>query len=223
MPVSVRETHRAERILKVGSSERLSLPDESVNFVLASPPYCTRIDYAMATSAELSLLGFRHASGFDQLRRNLMGSATVPKVHPAALPSWGSTCLEFLARLKNHTSKASETYYYKNHLQYFSSLSSSIREIGRVLRFDGKCVVVVQDSYYKDLHNDLSVMLTEMADSSGLIMEGRSDFPLTRTMAGINPAAKGYRDSFGATESVLLFRKSTSSVAQQINNIPNVV
>jgi hypothetical protein len=225
LPVSIglREAQRAERILKVGSSENLPLPDKSVSFVLASPPYCTRIDYAMATSAELSLLGFSPASGFDQLRRNLMGSTTVPKVRPAAAPSWGPTCLGFLGRLRKHTSKASETYYYKNHLQYFSSLSSSIAEISRVLRPDGKCVVVVQDSYYKDLHNDLPIMLTEMANSSGLIMERRSDFPLSRTMAGINPGAKGYRDSFGAIESVLLFRKSACSVAQQINNIPNVV
>jgi hypothetical protein len=98
-----------------------------------------------------------------------------------------------------------------------------MREIGRVLRSDGKCVVVVQDSYYKNLHNNLPVILTEMALSNGLATEGRRDFPLSRTMAGINPGAKDYRDSFGATESVLVLRKSASSVAQQINNVPNVI
>ena len=202
-PSLVSETQRAKRILRAGASEKLALPDESVSFILASPPYCTRIDYAMATSAEPSLLGFSPDSGFDRLRRNLMGSATVPKISPTVSTSWGSTCLEFVSRLRNHTSKASETYYYKNHLQYFRSLSSSIREIGRVLRSAGKCVVVVQDSYYKDLHNDLPAILTEMAGSNGLALEGRSDFRLSRTMAGINPGARGYRDSFDGTSGSL--------------------
>ena len=176
-------------------------------FVLGSPPYCTRIDYAMTTCAELSLLGFGRDSGFRDLRRELVGSATVPKVIPRTSEKWGSTCLGFLETLRQHTSKASATYYYKNHLQYFRSLSASIQEISRVLKPEGRCVLVVQDSYYKDLHNDLPVMLAEMATSRGLALEERCDFPLSRTMAGINPGSKGYRVSFSATESVLVFGK----------------
>jgi len=212
--VVVRETPRARRILKVASSERLPLQTGSVNFVLASPPYCTRIDYAVATSAELSLLGFGPGSGFKELRRELIGSATVPKTAPSVSEGWGKTCLGFLEDLRGHDSKASATYYYKNHLQYFRSLAASVLEMGRVLSPGGKCVLVVQDSYYKDLHNNLPVVLTEMATSGGLALEERCDFPLSRTMAGINPGAKGYRASFNATESVLMFGKSTSSSAE---------
>jgi hypothetical protein len=208
------ETPRAKRVLKVASSEKLPLECGSVNFVLASPPYCTRIDYAVATSAELSLLGFGSSSGFKELRRELIGNATVPKTVPTISEKWGMACLNFLEDLKDHSSKASATYYYKNHLQYFRSLYASIVEIGRVLSPNGKCVLVVQDSYYKDLHNNLPVVLAEMAATGGLTFEGRSDFPLLRTMAGINPSTKGYRASFSALESVLTFRKSDCSSAQ---------
>lgn len=206
----VQEGPRAERILKVASSEKLPLQTSSIDFVLASPPYCTRIDYAVATSAELSLLGFGEGSGFKELRRGLIGSVTVPKASPSISQTWGPTCLNFLDALYGHESKASATYYYKNHLQYFSSLSASVAEVGRVLRSAGGCVLVVQDSYYKDLHNDLPVVLTEMAAASGLALTERNDFPLSRTMAGVNPGTKGYRESFNATESVLTFQKTAA-------------
>ena len=222
--VLISETPRGgERVLRVASSEKLPLQGSSVDFVLASPPYCTRIDYAVATSAELSLLGFGFNSGFKELRRELIGSATVPKVAPAVSATWGQACLRFLGELREHESKASATYYYKNHLQYFRSLSASVLEIGRVLRPGGKCLLVVQDSYYKDLHNNLPVILAEMATFSGLAFEHRHDFPLSRTMAGVNPGAKAYRESFGATESVMAFRKPTCLSAQQINHVSDIV
>ncbi|MDQ0340573.1 hypothetical protein J2S00_003397 [Caldalkalibacillus uzonensis] len=38
-----------EVILDVATSEQLPITDNTVNLVLTSPPYCTRIDYAMLT------------------------------------------------------------------------------------------------------------------------------------------------------------------------------
>jgi SAM-dependent methyltransferase len=214
---------RGERILTVASSDNLPLGTASVTNVLSSPPYCTRIDYAVATSAELSLLGFALESDFRQLRKGLIGSSTVPKVAPTAAPDWGETCLCFLDRLRTHPSKASATYYYKNHLQYFNSISSSLSEIGRVLTPGGKCILVVQDSYYKDLHNNLPLIFTEMAHSKNLVLEDKRDFPLTRTMAGINPKVNGYRRSFSAVESVLVLAKPRPSGAHKVNHNRHVV
>jgi len=39
------------------SSDSIPLPNSSIDLVISSPPYCTRIDYAIATSPELALLG----------------------------------------------------------------------------------------------------------------------------------------------------------------------
>lgn len=198
---------RRKMILGVASSERLPLCDASVDFVLASPPYCTRIDYAVATSVELALLGYSLDSDFDRLRRELIGSTTVPSAAPVVPSDLGETCLTFLDALSRHSSKASSTYYYKNHAQYFRSIASSLSEISRVLKRCGRCVLVVQDSYYKNLHNNLPQMFVEIADCRGLSLEEKHDFPLPRTMAGINPGANGYRRSFSATESVLVLSK----------------
>jgi hypothetical protein len=205
VPKSRAVASSAEKVIGVASSERLPLADASVSCVLGSPPYCTRIDYAVATSPELAILGYEFETEFDTLRRQLIGTSTVPSDVPEVPGNLGRLCLAFLEALSDHSSKASSTYYYKNHLQYFLSMGASLSEIRRVLRTGGRCVLVVQDSYYKDLHNDLPAILSEMANIRGLRLCGRTDFAMTRTLAGINPGAQEYRNSFSAVESVLIF------------------
>jgi hypothetical protein len=80
-------------------------------------------------------------------------------------------------------------------------------EIDRLLAKSGKCVIVVQDSYYKDIHNDLPKIFCEMANSIGWITIDRLNFDIKRTMASRNSRAKKYRSNSNATESVLVFRK----------------
>src|SRR5262249_55396125 len=107
--------------LEQASSDALPVDDCSVDLILSSPPYCTRIDYAVATMPELGLLGYGSDQGFAELRRRLIGTSTVPKLAPPATPEWGPTCNGFLERVESHPSKASKTYYLKSHLQYFHS------------------------------------------------------------------------------------------------------
>jgi hypothetical protein len=193
--------------LLVASSEAIPLAGESADLVLSSPPYCTRLDYAVATRLELALLGYSSES-FVNLRRSLIGSATVGKTIPGPLPSWGPTCNSFLDKVKRHPSKASRTYYYKSHVQYFRSIWNSLAEINRVLKSRAACFLVVQDSYYKDVHNNLPQIFAEMASGHGLDLFHRADFSSSRTLAGINPGVRQYRSQFGATESVLCLSKT---------------
>lgn len=116
--------------------------------------------------------------------------------------------MEFIYDLKGHKSKSSHSYYYLNHLQYFGAIQRSLTEISRVMKQSSSCVLVLQDSYYKDIHNDLPKMIIEMFEKTGLGLKHRKDFPLQRTRAGIHPGSKKYRKVFGATESVLCFAKT---------------
>jgi SAM-dependent methyltransferase len=197
-----------KKVLAVASSESLPLPDAVIDLVLSSPPYCTRIDYAVATSVELAALGYAEGDEFGKLRRALIGNTTVPREISEPSDTWGPTCLQFLSKLYRHSAKASSTYYYKNHFQYFRSIHRSLSEASRVLRAGGLCVLVVQDSYYKNIHNDLPRMIIEMGAHCGLPMREKYDFPMSRTMAGINPRAGEYRSSFNAVESVVVMSKS---------------
>lgn len=193
--------------LRAAASQRMPLSDLAVDFVLTSPPYCTRIDYAVATIPELCILGYQHRTSFDTLRRNLIGTSTVPKQVGEPKDAWGRTCNAFLKRVAGHTSRASATYYYKNHVQYYAAMFDSIQELSRVLRSGGTCIMVVQDSYYKEIRNDLPAIVAEMGEYSGLRLRRREDFVYANSRAQVNPKTRRYRTGFLQTESVLCLQK----------------
>lgn len=192
--------------LAVGSSTDLPINSQSVDLVLSSPPYCTRIDYAIATLPELAVLSVIGEPEIDSLRRALMGATTVPKSVPESL-EFGGICDEFLHRVREHSSRASSTYYYKNFFQYFFKLSQSIKEIARVLKSGGKCYLVVQDSYYKDIHCDLAKIIVDMFAPLGVEHISTYEFQSKNNMANINPKGKKYRSKTEAIESVVELKK----------------
>ncbi len=193
--------------IQVASSCLMPQACESVDCIITSPPYCTRIDYGVATMPELAILGFHPRKNFDILRRNLIGTSTVPKEADLPNINWGNTCNSFLKSLLKHHSKASKSYYYKSHLQYFGSIFSSMIEAARVLKPSATAVIVVQDSHYKDIHNNLPVIFSEMANEMGLILVRAEHYPPPRNMAKRNPEVKKYRTHITANESVLCFKK----------------
>lgn len=193
--------------IRIGNSECLDLPSSSVDLVLTSPPYCTRIDYAVTTAAELAILGIGQQQGLRELRDSLMGTTTVRGAPVKIDERWGTTCANFLSELHDHSSHASRSYYFKNHMKYFASLSSSIQEISRVLKPGGIFSVVVQDSYYKNIRNDLAKITAEMASAAGLTWFQQEDFRLSISMGSINRRGRTYRDAYRPTESVICFFK----------------
>ena len=106
-----------------------------------------------------------------------------------------------------HPSKASGGYYYKTHLDYFDKMARSLSRVTTALKPGGRAVFVVQDSYYKEIHNDLPQIVKEMGGKHGLKLSKRKDFHL-RSMSDINPGRKNYERPSGATESVLCFIKT---------------
>jgi DNA modification methylase len=188
--------------LKIGNAERIDLKSNSVDTIISSPPYCTRIDYAVSTALELAVLGYSK-SEFETLRRSLTGTSTVERLTGNADAAWGDTCLEFLDRLRVHPSVASKGYYYKNHIQYFRSLSHSVQEIARVLKPQGLCFLVAQDSYYKDVHNGVPAIISEMAINAGLRLTRRVDFATSNSMVKVNLKSKKYLPRRSSIESVL--------------------
>ena len=195
------------RIL-LGSSECIPLPDASVDAVLGSPPYCTRIDYTVATRIELAVLGVDERSGFRNLREASMGTTVILRQGPPPTNRClGQHANAFLESVASHPSKASSTYYYKQFGQYFSALADSVSEVARVVRPNGWFGVVVQDSYYKELHADLARIVAEMSSERGLNLKTQTDFPTQSCMRQIHPGSRSYRRPTKSVESVLLFRK----------------
>jgi len=137
-----------------------------------------------------------------------MGTTTVPSASQPISPVLGRTCINLLDEIRAHRSVSSNTYYLKNHIHYFSSLQKSIAEIHRVLKPQGIATFVVQDSVYKDVHNDLPTIVAEMGQVLGLTEFQRDDFSLGSSLSSINSRSRRYKPKgFRPTESVISFFK----------------
>lgn len=188
----------------LGDSRKLELPDSSIDVAIGSPPYCTRIDYGVATRPELAVLGAGDAQ-LKALRDDMVGTPTMTGAH-GDRGLWGPTAASFLAGVAGHASKASSGYYTSYFLQYYAGMWDSISELRRVLKPGAPAVLVVQDNYYKDLHNDTAKILGEMARAHGFEQAKRHDFPVIRNRASMNPKTRQYRTKASAVESVLVLQ-----------------
>src|SRR5439155_16885723 len=149
-------------VISRASSLRLPLVSNSIDAAVSSPPYCTRIDYVRATLPELAVIGHPNGRVIRRLRERMIGTPTIDQIEEYKSEDWGTTCSRFLSAVESHTSKASSTYYLKYYHQYFASIFASLKEIDRVLKPGGQCVLVVQDSYYKAKKINLPRMFIEM-------------------------------------------------------------
>lgn len=190
--------------VEIGDSRQLRLEDDCVDAVVSSPPYCTRIDYGVATRPELAVLGADEAQ-IKKLRDVMVGTPTVTG-RTGQSQQWGAAATAFLTQVAGHESKASSTYYTKYFKQYYAGMWSSLAELRRVTRPGGPVVLVVQDSHYKDVHNDTPGIVMEMAALVGFESNTRHDFAIPRTRASMNPKARHYRARATAVESVLILR-----------------
>lgn len=200
----------ATRVL-LGDSRALPLPQASVDFVLTSPPYCTRIDYVVNTSFELAALGFGSAAGdpFGKMRRTSMGT---PLSRGSAMPSipenWSPSIKSVLDGVKSHPSKASNSYYFKTFHQYFSDCAASLNEIGRCLKPRSCAVLVVQSSYYKEIKVDLPRLVVEMGETIGLRGEILSSRPVLKYLTQINRRSSAHCINRSYSESVVLLKSN---------------
>lgn len=195
-------------LLRVGNTTTDRAIFGKADLVVTSPPYCTRIDYAASTRLELAVLAPVTAATVEDLGRAMIGSTRVPVAPVRTSAAFGETCLAFLKQLKEHPSKASSGYYYQTHVDYYRKMVGSLQNVSNSLRADGVAIIVVQDSHYKEIHNDLPAIITEIADLCGLRLRRRENFAIGQTFGGLNPKTRKYRQSSTATEAVLVLQKS---------------
>lgn len=198
--------HPGDCKVSLSDTVAMELSEGSVDFVLTSPPYCTRIDYTAATRIELAVLAPLLKTAERALGWQMIGSTQVPKGEIALDEGWGKTCVSFMSALKAHPSKGSGGYYYRTHLDYFDKMNRSMQRLAVALKAGGRAVLVVQDSYYKNIHNDLPTIITEIGAYHGLTLSQSKAFHL-RSMSDIHPGRRTYVRPSGATESVLCFSR----------------
>jgi hypothetical protein len=179
--------------------------DLAVDLVLTSPPYGTRIDYIVATLPELAILGVGQDQ-LQELRIRMLGTPRlgIEKIDYSDVV--GDYATRFLKKVEKHPSKASTGYYLRYFTSYLRGLQSALGQAISRTRQGGAIALVVQDSYYKNVHFDLPRLVAEFGQILGLASE-RVDFKVKRTKAAIHPTSKNYRDTFGAVESLVILTK----------------
>jgi DNA modification methylase len=192
--------------VQLSDSRRLPVNDRVADACIASPPYCTRIDYVVGSLPELALIGCPNAVAARAIRDGMLGTPTMSAKTPEAQRDWGKTCRAFLKYVRGHNSHASEGYYWRNYLQYFDGLYASLAEINRVLSDRAMCVLVVQDSHYKGRQLDLGTIVAEMAAAMKWRLRKRVEYGC-HTLASINRGARQYGSSGRATESVIVLER----------------
>ena len=177
-----------------------------VDMVISSPPYCPRIDYAVATIPELIALGTITKKSFESLRYAITG-AVLTQNHDF-LDDWDETSsvAKAMSLISNHPSKASSTYYARYFSRYFSDLRKSIEQL---VDFSGATyfAMVVQSSYFKDVEINLGKILSELFEQKECRIAYAASYPSRPTIAGSNPRVKSYRNLNIQKEDVLIFEK----------------
>jgi DNA modification methylase len=198
--------HANRTSVRMGSSTDIGLDDDSVDAVITSPPYCTRIDYVIATLPELSALGVR-TEEVAKLRASMIGTPVVKGSHTERKPATPRV-RAFLRDVALHDSHAAKTYYWKFYRSYFDGMERSFAELSRIVRPGSPMVLVVQDSYFKHLRVPIPEILTEMGERLGWATLQAHEYPVLTNRAGMHRHARAYRTTTRATETVLIFRSS---------------
>lgn len=195
----------ADAIVNFGDSRKLPMDADSIDTVLTSPPYCTRIDYVVSARSELAFMGLTHQE-VKELREVCVGGPVVRRPISLGIDDIRNTCaLDLLQRIAVHDSKAASTYYLKYYLNYFSDIEASCRELDRVTKSSGKVGLVVQDSYFKNIHIDLQGVVTSIMNDAGRSLDQRFDFPVGATRTSLNPAARDHSKPHRPVESLLIY------------------
>lgn len=192
----------------LGDARSPSIAPETIDFVLTSPPYCTRLDYGKSTHFELAVIAPESLATIASLRRELMGAPLVRAAGKPEIPShWPLSIRKLMDRIRSHRSKASDSYYFKTYHQYFSDADAAIGAIATSLKIRGSAALVVQGSYYKEIKVDLPSLYSDIAERHCLKLRTLHRVPVRKILSTIHPGTPIYRRNWSYDESLVLLRK----------------
>lgn len=200
---SLTRTDAPSGILTADSAS-LPLASQSVDLILTSPPYLTRIDYAVAYARELAVLDIDIFAEKD-LRYALMGTTLTRTQQPSL--TLGTVATDLLEQVASHDSKASSGYYLKQVQQYLRDLSLGMDEVSRVAKSNAEMHLVVQDSYYKDVPVPLAQMCIEEAENRSWNFVKSRPYAVRRLLTSLNKSAQAYKKG-EVSETVITFRRT---------------
>ena len=161
---------------QTGTAAATGYEPHSFDAAITSPPYATRVDYVRGSLPELAVLGADEGY-VEQLRLACTGSPKVRGVAPSCEPIYSRSATDLLPAIERHPSKGSRSYYRPWMANYLRSLQAGLLETHRIVRPEGLICVVIQDSYYKEIHIDMQCIVAETLEAAGRALLARHDYP----------------------------------------------
>ena len=177
---------RPELIAGSSLEQLRSLPDESFDLVVTSPPYANRYDYTRTYALELAWLGYDDGA-FGVLRQRLL-SATVENRSKRGLlqEEYGDSQLlaaavemyerqgalhEALSILRENAGELSNPHVIRLLEGYFLEMAVVIAELGRIVAPGGAVFMVNDNVQYHGEEVPVDLILSDFAEQSGFVCE----------------------------------------------------
>lgn len=188
-----------------GDIPDLQVEDGSLDAIVTSPPYPNRTDYIRHYLPAAEILIGADDDAERTLREAQIGTPLIRNVLPTgSVPASVEALIE---RVRTHSSYASERYYAKGFQYYFSDMSVTFAQMRRWLKPGGLAIVVVQDTYYKEIRVPVADLLADVAGAQGLNLEAKKDFPVRQTLSRLSATARASAPARAVVESALLLRR----------------
>lgn len=184
-------------------------PADKFDICLTSPPYLNRLDYVVAHLPELSVLEHIAPTSGADLKRHMVGTtAVVTKRTSEIPPAWGPTCVRLLQGIFSHESYASRRYYYHTYFDYFEKLFAALENTIASMRPGGKGIIVLQDSFYKDLHVPTPEICAQIVASLGCSVDIVRNESVRSHMGQMSPHQKTHAPDKKLSEALVRFAMS---------------
>jgi hypothetical protein len=107
----------------------------------------------------------------------------------------------------NHKAYASRRYYYHTYRQYFARLYLCLEHVTKLLREGGRGIIVIQDSYYKDINVPTPSISLQMLQSLSCQSHVVRTAAVKMHMGRMSPEQIAYVPKKTLGESLIYFRK----------------
>lgn len=183
----------------------LEWEEGSVDAIVTSPPYPNRTDYIRHYLPAAELLLDRNQKAERRLREIQIGTPLIRSEHVGVeLPRSVENLIE---RIRTHRSYASERYYAKGFRYYFEDMSRVLSRFAGWLAPKGVAMLVVQDTYYKEILVSVADLLGDIAEVHGLKVVEVKRFKVRNAMSRLSPQSRATLPKPQLAETVMLLSK----------------
>jgi len=191
-----------------GSFQTAPIRSRQISRFLTSPPYLNRLDYVNPTLPELHVLGWQEGDRLNDLRAQMMGTTKMRR-QVASTQFSSPTAKKLLDAIADHPTKASGTYYLKFFRQYFEDMVDFLRWLRSRSTPTCKGIIVLQDSFYKEIKVPIVKILSEFALDFDFSVEVLLEEKRIRHMGTLSPHQRTHAPDKALTEYTLLLSRAS--------------